>query len=90
MDSGASGNSGLNAQELVVVEFKHVLARAQDPVPPTVEKIVSGAEMRQGHVVLTLAQVKWNNNTFYQYNSGVKFYKSQPSNWFEIIKASLH
>lgn len=56
MDSGASGNSGLNAQELVVVEFKHVLARAQDPAPPTVEKIVSGAEMRQGHVVLTLAQ----------------------------------
>lgn len=58
MDSGASGNSGLNAQELVAVEFKHVPARAQDPAPPTVEKIVSGAEMRQGHVVPTLAQVK--------------------------------
>ena len=58
MDSGASGNSGPNAQELVMVEFKHVLARAQDLAPPTVEKIVPVAEMRQGHVVLTLAQVK--------------------------------
>lgn len=56
MDSGASGNSGLNAPELVVVEFKHVLARAQDPAPPTVEKIVSVAEMRLDHVALTLAQ----------------------------------
>ena len=58
MDSGASGNSGLNAQELVEVEFKRVLAHAQDPAPQTVEKIVPGAEMRQGHVVLTLAQVE--------------------------------
>lgn len=58
MDSGAGGNSGLNARELVVVEFKHVLAPAQDPAPSTVEKIVPVAEMRQDHVVLTLAQVK--------------------------------
>ena len=58
MDSGASGNSGLNAQELVVEEFKHVLARALDPVPPTVEKIVSVAETRQDHVALILAQVE--------------------------------
>ena len=57
MDSGASGNSGLSAQELVVVEFKHVLARAQDPAQPMVEKIVSVAEMRLDRVVLTLAQV---------------------------------
>ena len=58
MDSGASGNNGQNVQELVVVEFKHALARALDPAPPTVEKIVSVAEMKLDHVALTLAQVE--------------------------------
>lgn len=59
MDSGVIGNSGPNAQELVAVEFKHVLARAPDPVLPMVEKIASVVKTRQDLVVLTLAQVQW-------------------------------
>lgn len=58
MDSGVIGNSGPNAQELVAVEFKHVLARAPDPVLPMVEKIASVVKTRQDLVVLTLAQVQ--------------------------------
>ena len=58
MDSGASGKSGLNAQERVVAESKHVLARALDPAPPTVEKTVSVAQTRLDLVVLTRVQVK--------------------------------
>lgn len=58
MDSGAIGKSGLNAQELVAVESKHVLARALDPAPPTVEKIVSVVETRLDLVAPTLVQVK--------------------------------
>lgn len=58
MDSGVPGKNGLNAQEHVVVESKHVLARALDPAPPTVEKIVSVAETRLDLVPPTLAQVK--------------------------------
>lgn len=58
MGSGVNGKSGLNAHELVAVESKHVLARALDQAPPTVEKIALVAQTRLDHVVLILVQVK--------------------------------
>ena len=41
MVGGLPGNLGLNARDLVTVEFKHVLARALTRAPPMEGKIAS-------------------------------------------------
>lgn len=41
MVTGLPGNLGLNARDLVTVEFKHVLARALTRAPPMEGKIAS-------------------------------------------------
>ena len=57
MASGVSGSHGLNARDLVEVEYKHVLARALIPAQLMEEKNVSVAERRPSHVTAIIVQV---------------------------------
>ena len=57
MVSGLPGNLGLNARDLVTVEFKHVLARALIPAQLMEEKNVSVAKRRPSHVTAIIVQV---------------------------------
>ena len=52
-----NGRCGLNAQDLVAVVFKHVLARAL--AAPMEEKIAMVAKTKLDHVTLTIAQVNF-------------------------------
>ena len=57
MASGVNGSRGLNARDLVEVEYKHVLARALIPAQLMEEKNVSVAKRRQSHVTAIIVQV---------------------------------
>ena len=57
MASGVSGSHGLNARDLVEVEYKHVLARALIPAQLMEEKNVSVAKRRPSHVTAIIVQV---------------------------------
>lgn len=58
MVSGVSGSRGLNAHDLVAVEYKLELARVIIPAPPMEEVIASVAQMRLGLATVTSAQVE--------------------------------
>jgi len=57
MASGVNGSHGLNARDLVEVEYKHVLARALIPAQLMEEKNVSVAKRRPSHVTAIIVQV---------------------------------
>ena len=57
MDNGPNGNLGMNVQDLVVVDSKHVLARAPILVPLTEEEIAVGVGARPDLVEPTIVQV---------------------------------
>ena len=63
MASGVNGSHGLNAHDLVAVEFKHVDARALNPAPLMEGKIASVAETRPGLATPTIAQVNYSRNS---------------------------
>ena len=58
MVSGVSGSGGLNAHDLVAVEYKRELARVIIPAPPMEEVIASVAQTRLGLATVTSAQVE--------------------------------
>ena len=58
MVSGASGSRGLNAPDLVAVEYKRELVRVIIPAPPMEEVIASVAQTRLGLATVTSAQVE--------------------------------
>ena len=58
MVSGVSGSRGLNAHDLVAVEYKRELARVIIPAPPMEEVIASVAQTRLGLATVTSAQVE--------------------------------
>ena len=57
MASGVNGNRGLNARDLVEVEYKLVLARALIPAQLMEEKNVLVAKRRPSHVTAIFVQV---------------------------------
>ena len=59
MDSGVNGSRGLNAHDLVAVEFKHVDAHALNPTPPTEEKIALVVKTKPDLVTLAFVQVNY-------------------------------
>ena len=58
MVSGVSGSRGLNAHDLVAVEYKHELARVIIPAPSMEAVIASVAQTRLGLATVTSAQVE--------------------------------
>ena len=64
MASGVTGSLGLNAHDLVAVEFTRVLAHAVIQAPPMEEKIALVAETKPDHVTLTIVQVNFVETAF--------------------------
>ena len=58
MVSGVSGSRGLNAHDLVAVEYKRELARVIIPAPPMEEVIASVVQTGLGLATVTSAQVE--------------------------------
>ena len=58
MVSGVSGSRGLNAHDLVTVEYKRELARVIIPAPPMEEVIASVVQTGLGLATVTSAQVE--------------------------------